>query len=211
MDIKDILNRIADENDQDAFKVFFSHYHPKLMSFAILFVKSRHHAEDIVSDTLVKLLKNRQKTFKMEHFEGYLFLMIKNQALNFLKKNSNRMLTDESYFDHDHLTSEYVDPLQKILDAELRARIFEVTESLPPKRKMVYKLIKDEGLKYKEVAQLMDISVRTVENHLDAAVKNVKQAIEAYLSEKQSNTPIVKMKKILSISVTILFSLFLFA
>lgn len=211
MKIRDILNRIADKDDQEAFKVFFALYHPKLMAFAILFVKSHHHAEDIVSDTLVQLLKQRQKIFRMEHFEGYLFLMIKNQALNFLKKKSNRMVSAEDYSEKDQMTSEYLDPLQKILDAELRERLFEVTEALPPRRKMVYKLVKDEGLKYKEVAQLMDVSVRTVENHLDAAVKDVKQAIKAYLSEKQSDTPIIKLKRTLSISITILCSLYLFA
>lgn len=207
---KDILHRIADENDQAAFKIFFTFYHPKLIAFALLFVKSHHHAEDIVSDTLVQLLKRRKKAFKMENFEGYLFMMIKNHSLNYLKKKSNRIVSGDASFDKDCLTSEYLNPLEQILDAELRERITEVVEALPPQRKMVYKLIKDEGLKYKEVAQLMDLSVKTIENHLSAALKDLKQAIRIYLSEKQSSTPVIKLNRRLSTTIATLLCFFLF-
>jgi RNA polymerase sigma-70 factor (ECF subfamily) len=203
MDIRSILYRIAENDDQEAFKVFFKLYHRKLLEFALLYVKSQFHAEDIVSDVLVQLLKRKQIVFKMENFEGYLFLCVKNQALNFLKKKSNQLTTGPAYLAQDNLTTDYLDPLQKLLDNELRERIITATESLPPKRKMVYKLIKDDGLKYKEVANLLEISERTVENHLDAAVKDLKSAVKLYLSEKKSNTPIIKFRKAISITLFI--------
>ncbi len=183
MDIKGVLLRIADENDEAAFKTFFKLYHPKLLAFARLFVKHPHLAEDVVSDALVQLLKQRQRIFRMENFESYLFLTVKNHALNLLKKKANQLQpgTNETHerAEHDH-------PLQQLLDSELRERITTATEALPPRRKMVYQLVKDERMSYREVAQLMSISERTVENHLDAAVKDLRRAIQAYLSEQET-------------------------
>ncbi len=185
MNIRGVLLRIADENDEAAFKVFFRLYHPKLLSFARLFVKQPHQAEDVVSDALVQLLKQRQRVFRMENFESYLFQTVKNHALNFLKKKANHLPPDSEDNHHEAERAERDNPLQQLLDAELQERITAASEALPPRRKMVYQLVKDERLTHREVAQLMDISERTVENHLDAAVKDMRRAIQAYLSEKR--------------------------
>ena len=183
MNIPEVLRRIADDNDQAAFTTFFHVYHPKLLTFAQLFV-SPQQAEDVVSDVLVTLLKQREKVFRMKKLEGYLFLCVKHRALNVLKKKSVRLAADECGPVAEPAVAPADDPLQQLLEAELRAWITEAVEALPPRRRMVYKLVKDEGLRYREVAELMDISERTVEHHLDAAVKGVRRVVSHYLSEK---------------------------
>ncbi len=71
---------------------------------------------------------------------------------------------------------------------ELRSVIFQAVESLSPKRKMVYKLIKDEEMSYKEVALLMGISERTVEVHIKYAMKMIRLVVSNYLENKQGTT-----------------------
>jgi len=85
-----LLKRIALHDDQKAFSAFFDQYHSKLIKFAHLFVANYVHAEEIVSEVLIKLLKNRRNLHEIEKFEGYLFTMIKNQSLNFIKQNKKR-------------------------------------------------------------------------------------------------------------------------
>ncbi len=83
------------------------------------------------------------------------------------------------------LYTEHINPERELLDDELRALIHKTVENLPPRRRMIYKMIKDDGLKYKEVASLLDITQKTVENHLDIAIKEVRQAVAQYLEGKQ--------------------------
>lgn len=192
--MQEVLRRIAEDNDPAAFTAFFRVYHPKLLNFALLFVKSHQQAEDIVSDTMVQLLRKRRKVFSMTKLEGYLFMCIKHQALNALKKKSIALQADEPHFPEPSEAS-YETPLQQLLEAELRDRITTAVAALPPRRQMVYKLVKDEGLKYKEVAKLMDISERTVEHHLDAAVKELRRVVQAYLAAQPSSLAKVRSIK----------------
>ncbi|MEQ9289437.1 MAG: RNA polymerase sigma-70 factor [Cyclobacteriaceae bacterium] len=183
---KELLKRIALKDDEQAFNTFFDLYHLKLIQFALLFVPQIDQAEDVVSNVMIRLIKNADKVFAMENMEGYLFMAVKNEAINFLKKEGKHK-NNISDIDTDFFSHEFVDPMEKLLEKELRQLISNTVEALPLKRKMVYKLIKDEGLKYQEVADLMDISKRTVEVHLKLAVKELRIAVRNYMSENKDN------------------------
>ena len=181
-----IYRRIAEDNDPAAFTTFFRVYHPKLLRFALLYVPSKHQAEDVVSDTMVQLLRRRQNVFRMKKLEGYLFMSVKNQALNHIKKKKVGLEDDEEYATLKQPVLEDTTPLRQLLDDELRERIRVATERLPPRRQRVYRLVKDEGLRYRQVAELLNISDRTVEHHLESALKDLRRTIRAYLSERES-------------------------
>lgn len=182
--MKKVHYRIAVENDRESFNIFFKHYHGRLIRFALLFVRSYDQAEDIVSNVLVRILKRREKVFLMDNFEAYLFRAIKNEAINYLKKE--KKLTAHSIDEEeDFICSEFVDPLEKLITDELRLMITQTVEALSPRRRMVYKLIKDEGLKYKEVADLLDISERTVEVHLKLAIQEIREVVIKYIKTSQ--------------------------
>ena len=182
-EMKKVFHRIAMEDDRKSFNIFFKHYHAKLIRFALLFVPNYDQAQDIVSNVLVRLLKNRKKVFLMENFEGYLFRSIKNEAINHLKKE-NKVAVYSLEDGEELISEEHIDPLEKLLNNELRLVISKTVERLSPKRKMVYKLIKDDGLKYREVADLLDISERTVEVHLKLAIKELREVVEQYIHKK---------------------------
>lgn len=201
--IKAQLIKMSEKDDKQAFSFFFNYYYVKLLRFAHLFVPSIHQAEDVVSEVLIRLLKKRKELFKIENFEGYLFLAVKNEALNNIKlsKRNNNLVSIEN--ENDCFSSDFVDPYTKLVEEELRNLIYCTIEKLPPKRRMVYKLIKDEGLKYKEVAELLDISERTVEVHLKIAVKELRETIKTYLEDKQpqSSMQIMQMIQILLLAI----------
>lgn len=191
-----ILQRIAIHDDQKAFSEFFDCYHSKLIKFAHLYVSNYNQAEDIVSEVLIKLLKKRKSLHKIEKFEGYLFTMIKNQSLNFIKqnkKNFNHLSVDNM---EDFLSTDRIDPYEKFLESELRNLLNKTIELLPPKRQMVFKFIKDEGMSQKEVAELMSISVRTVEVHLKLAVMEVRKVIKEYFTESQKEKPLINKRNL---------------
>lgn len=189
-----ILQKIALDDDQKAFSEFFDYYHSKLIKFAHLYVPNYDQTEEIVSEVLITLLKKRKTLYKIEKFEGYLFTMVKNQALNFIKQNKKSLnhLSIEGL--EDIFSTERVDPYEKYLESELRELLNKTIEKLPPKRQMVFKLIKDEGMSQKEVAKLMDLSVRTVEVHLKLAVKDVRRTIKENFKESMKAKPLMTDK-----------------
>ena len=191
-----ILYRIAIHDDQKAFSEFFDCYHSRLIKFAHLYVSNFDQAEEIVSDVLIKLLKKRKTLHTIEKFEGYLFTMIKNQSLNYIKQNRKHLshLSIENI--EDYFSAERIDPHEKYLESELRDLLNKTIEKLPPKRQMVFKLIKDEGMSQKEVADLMDISIRTVEVHLKLAVKDVRKIIKDHFTESQKEKPLITKRSL---------------
>lgn len=191
-----ILERIAIHDDQKAFSEFFDCYHSRLIKFASLYVPNYDQAEEIVSEVLIKLLKKRKTLHEIEKFEGYLFTVIKNQSLNYIKQNKKNIgqLSIENL--EDFFSTERIDPYEKYLESELRDLLNKTIELLPPKRQMVFKLIKDEGMSQKEAAELMDISVRTVEVHLKLAVKDVRMIIKDYFTESQKEKPLISKKSL---------------
>ena len=195
-----------DHSDQRAFRAFFKKYYTRLIKFALLYVPFQTQAEEIVSEVLIKLLKKQRNFFELENLEGYLFQAVKNQSISFLRKQKTRYTHKSIDFEKDFLVSE-IDPEKSLEYDELTRLITQAINDLPPRRQMIFKLIKEENHKIKEVAALLDIAPKTVENHLCMAVKELRVIIKSYLDDHSSQTPVIKMIK--RISLSILFLLFL--
>lgn len=190
-----LLYSISVEKNKSAFAKFFRYYHPRLLRFAMMFVSSVPDAEDVVSEVMIKVLKQNDKWHEIDHFEGYLFRAIKNQAINHHQKSGKHKNDNIQDIPEDYLTSNYIRPFESILENELRDVITEIVEKLPPQRRLVYKMIKDDNLKIKEVAELLNLADKTVKKHLELAIKNLKTGIEAYYAERKQPTPIYKISK----------------
>lgn len=188
-DIKSLFAVIGNEENKEAFHELFRRYYAISFEFALLFVKDHSLAEDVVSETFLKLYLNRIELGKIKQFESYLFVSIKNHSLNYLKKNQRWF--NFGFLERPESLSLTDDrnPEKEYIEEELREAISQCVSQLPPKRRMIFQLIKDEGLKYKEVAELLGISVNTVENHLDLAVKSLKKTVEKYINEKEAICP----------------------
>lgn len=197
--VKQLLRRIAIDDDEKAFSVFFDRYHAKLLRYANLWVRSMEEAEDVVSDVLINLLKNKKDHFLKENFIGYLFQSVKNKCLDHLRvEKKKNILFDNNYDEKDYFVFEQQTPISRLLHSELNQVLGQKIEELPPKRKLVFQLIKDEGMTYRQVAELMNISDRTVEVHLKLAIKDIKQTLEEYMDhsgygedEKRNLTKVV--------------------
>ncbi|UII19601.1 RNA polymerase sigma factor [Fulvivirga ligni] len=206
LQLQQLLTKIAVDNDQRAFSLFFDQYQTRLLRYANLYVKDMQAAEDVVSDVLIRLLKNRKKHFVKDNFISFLFTCIKNQCLDHLKKEKRRTAliaadSDEiEYFVFNHQT-----PFTKMIQNELDEIIKHCIEALPPKRKAVFLLVKDDQLPHKEVAEIMGISVRTVEVHLKLALLDIKKVIDKYLENpglrSDHKMQIIKAFSLLAVSL----------
>lgn len=177
--IKALLQRISN-NDQKAFGILFQMFYKRLLNFAFQYVKTREVAEEIVSDVFVKLWNKRAEIIRIESPEAYLFISVKNGSLNYLEKFSLLQVCQIPENSRSELIN--VDNPQKELEwKELLFKIDEAVSTLPGECQRIFRLSKEEGFKAKEVAEILDISPRTVETQLYRAVRKIDEILSSYL------------------------------
>jgi RNA polymerase sigma-70 factor (family 1) len=190
--LRNLLFQIKN-GDRKSFEKFFRMYYEKFIKVSLLYVRGYTNAEDIVSDVFVKFLRQLDRVEKVEKIEAYLFMMVRNQCLDFLKRKDNKSLFLVEEYEEHHLINAG-DLRIEIEGNELREIIEKCVEQFPPKRKIVYRLIKEDSLTYKEVAEILSVSPKTVDNHLAVAIKTLRTAISAYYQERSENTVLRSIK-----------------
>jgi RNA polymerase sigma-70 factor (family 1) len=180
--IKYLQEQIARNDDPVAYKELFVSFYNPLIRFAVTLVKSKEQAEEVVSDVFMNIWEKRKRINSISNLQVYLFIAVKNTALNYLSKQ-NKNLTDNVDEAGIEFKSIYFDPEQLMVTAEMVARIKAAIELLPPKCKLIFKLIKEEELKYREVAEILGVSVKTVESQIAIALKKIGTAIQFDMSK----------------------------
>lgn len=177
IDVKDLLLKIAHDDDLSSFQKIYFLYYDRLLKLACSFVKLTEVGEEIVDDVFVKVWTTRAKLASVNNLTVYLYVAVKNQSINY--NAVNRM----TYIDFESVNFEFKDygssPEDIMITDELAKIIDNAVERLPAECKMVYKLVKEDRLKYRKVAEILNISVKTVEYHMGNALKTIAAAISA--------------------------------
>lgn len=178
-----LLQKISD-GDQNGFKEFYQMQFFKLYQFAYSFVHSKETAEEIINDVFLNLWQKRAALNAIGNINVYLYVSVKNACLNFLRRNnpSFTVSLDELCVDHFQLVA---DPELVLIQREQQKQMREAIEQLPPRCRMIFKLIKEDGLSYKEVASILDISIKTVDSQLCIALKKLAVLLQPICSSLQ--------------------------
>jgi RNA polymerase sigma-70 factor (family 1) len=164
------------ENDQWAYKELFTSLYSYLFHFARTLLKAKEPAEEVVSDVFIKVWEHRSNLDKINNLKVYLYISTRNCAYNYLEKQRRTVTHPIAEYPED-LPSIYFDPEQLMITADMLAMIQLAINQLPPKCKIIFKLTKEDGLKYREVAEILNISVKTVENQLAIALHKIGTAV----------------------------------
>jgi RNA polymerase sigma-70 factor (ECF subfamily) len=152
--------------------------------FAYTYLKSHEAAEEVFSDVMLKIWNLEDKLAKVDDITVYLYTAIKNASLNYLSKYKKYTVWDLENIDVV-LDDKTYNPEQLLINNELRKKVLASINELPPKCQMAYKLIREDGLSYKEVAGILDISVNTVENHVTAALRRLSLSLRSWLHDQR--------------------------
>lgn len=164
-------------NDQQAFERLFKHSYRPLTAYAFRFVRDLPTAENIVQDVFLKLWQNRGTLTVTTSLEHYLFRAVRNHCLNFLDKAKVRSAYLRMQAGREELNEDYRGfypeiGLLEIIEKEICA--------LPEKRQEIFRLAREEGLKYREIADQLKISVKTVEAQMSLALKQLREALKKF-------------------------------
>jgi RNA polymerase sigma-70 factor (ECF subfamily) len=165
----------------------FEQYYDRLRRFAEMLTHSRELSEEIVSDVFIALWRRRKDAPSIRSLRLYLYTSVKNTALNYVR-NMQRSATVPLGRVDPGSRQPYVNPEQAYVSKEMQQRILRAIESLPPRAKMVFKLVKEDGLSYKEAASLLNLSVSTVDNQLVLAIRKISQSIFYHFSKDKKKS-----------------------
>ena len=161
---KQLLQKVISHNDYKAFECLFSRYYDVLCIQVKGIISCEHRAEEIVSDVFVKMWKNRDRITISSSLKAYLYTAVKNQAIDYLRKQEKRRKVNGTQ--NPNVPSNYISPEERIFYEETRGIIQEAIDALPPQGKYIFRLSREKGLKYKEIAEMLNISIKTVETHM---------------------------------------------
>lgn len=180
--IQELWSKVVDQNSPKAFELLFYALNPRLVKFCAFYVHQKEVAEEIVSDVFVKVWTQRSGLSHVKKAETYLFIAVKNQALNYVKRFSSVHLV--AIDEHSMQLVDTWQPDKEMENRELMFKLDQAIESLPQQCRIIFRLIKDEGMKYREVAEILGISQRTVQTQLFRAMKKLNLVMEPYLNSE---------------------------
>jgi RNA polymerase sigma-70 factor (family 1) len=165
--------------DQRAFRQLFDYYAEKLSRFAFGIVKNKESATEIIDEIFVKIWKQRADIQSIARLDIYLYTATKNASLNYLSRKANEQTTEPFDFINIEL-QEDENPDQQLITTEILEKIRDAVNELPPRCKMIFKLVREDGLKYKEVADILNITVNTVDAQMLIAVKKISSKVKGH-------------------------------
>lgn len=162
-----------------AFDKVFRQYYQYLCNFAFQFLKEKEASEEVVQDFFFKLWDKREDLSIQSSLKSYLFRSVQNRCLNQIKhltiKEKYKTYNQEQIHLQENTPSDYA------VEVELAEKISLSIEALPKERQRIFNLSRNEGLKYKEIAEQLDISVKTVESQMGKALKFLREQLAEYL------------------------------
>lgn len=165
--------------NKSAFEAVFRLYYKKLCSYATLFVTDQDAAEEVVQETFFRLWSGRESLPEINSLQSYLFRAVHNQCLNQIKHAQYAgRYAGEKKPDTEREQQKHSDPA---VISDMKQRIAAAVEKLPTERKRIFLMIRFEGMKYREVAEALGISVKTVENQMGSAIQFLKEELREFL------------------------------
>ena len=170
---KEVILQMS-QGDQQAYEQVFRRFYPKVHRFVSMLLKNEDDADDVCQMIFLKVWNKREKFTGIADFDSYLFILAKYTVINFI---STKHIIP---IDIDSIPDPYANaasPHDDVVAKDTQLLIDMVVENMPQQRQTIYRMSREEHLKNDEIALRLGIQKKTVENHLNLALKEIKKAL----------------------------------
>ena len=167
------------EGSESAFEMVFRTYYRPLCQYAYSFLHDRDEAEEVVQTAFINIWDKKDQVEIQTSLKAYLYRIVRNSCLNVIKHAKVKQQHVAHEMVHGESTHENVS--QSVISSELEERISVAMKVLPEQCRLVFQLSRFEELKYSEIADQLNISVKTVENQIGKALKIMREQLKDYL------------------------------
>ena len=169
-DYSDLVRSIK-QGDAQSLELIFRRLYPGLCAYAQKFLQNIDDAEEVVQEIFLAVWKNRERLDEHQSFKAYLFTAVRNRCLNVLEtKRSHSRQAELLWFLYAQDTGTGANAYHTLLTQDLERDLNAALEQLPKECKKIFELSRFEGLKYREIAQRLNISIKTVETQMSRAL-----------------------------------------
>jgi RNA polymerase sigma-70 factor (ECF subfamily) len=174
---QDIIEELT-EGNQEAFRIIFKAAYPQVRAFSIGLLKNDADADDIAQLVFIKLWTKRAMLAQVRNFDTYLYTITKNTVLNHIASRKALMI---DITDIPNVSTDNVSPLDQIEAGDMQLLIDMVVENMPPQRQAVYRMSREEGLSNDQIAETLELQKKTVENHLNLALGDIRKVLKIFI------------------------------
>ncbi|HXO74826.1 MAG TPA: RNA polymerase sigma-70 factor [Puia sp.] len=169
-----LFERISLSDDEGALSELHELYFYRLYKLCYSIIGNKEAAEEITSDVFINIWQKRHLLPKISNPELYLLKCARNKAFGYLRKPRHETSEEDL---HDFSVEWDISPEQILISSEMVRHINAAINSLPPKCKLIFLFVKEGDLKYREVAELLNLSVKTVETQMRIALKKIGNSV----------------------------------
>ena len=176
INIDQLFRKVIHENSYKDFETIYKHYYEFLCHYAWKFVNEKELAEEVVSEVFYKLWKNKNKINVKTSFRSYIFIAVRNQAFDYLRKVKKINYIEDTEAIRSGMTDRH-SPLEEVIFNEIYINLEKAIENLPHQCRMIFRMSRDEGLRYRGIAEQLNISIKTVETQMGRALKKLRKVV----------------------------------
>ena len=161
------------------FREFYQKYHQKVFAFLFHYLQNRELCKDLLQEIFIKIWQKKYHEKKDWDPKGFLFKMSRNKVIDQVRKQTSEDRLKNGYQRARAKLSNTTE--HKVIFDEYQELAAEAISALPPKRRQVFLLSREQGLSYKEIAERLGISKNTVEIHMVKAMKSLHQHLDPFI------------------------------
>ena len=184
--------RVAN-GDEHAFRVLYDTYYDLVYRRAFTFLHSSELASDVVQEVFIKIWNYRAKLPEINNIKNFIFVVARNQIITDLRRKA--LVSYNVNEDADVAEDESFLPDNQLSLKQVRAIVNDAIEQLSPQQKIAFKLSRNEGLSYAEIAKQMELSPLTVKTHISKAIQSIRQYLDSHATDLSMILFLFLMKK----------------
>ena len=162
------------QGNHDSYESLFKLYYAKFVNFADAIIKDRSAAKDIVQEAFIKVWANRAKLDENQEIQNYIYVIVKRLILNYLRDHKPSESIESEIAQKLHCDTWGGQDLLVIAN-ETRNRIQDIISKMPIQRRTVFVMSRNQGMTNKQIAEALQISVKTVERHMTLALAELRE------------------------------------
>jgi RNA polymerase sigma-70 factor (ECF subfamily) len=180
METKELLHLISKDN-RGSFDLFYNLYFDQVFRFAFYFLKDKEACREVVSDVFLSVWQSRKKLVDIQNIETYLYVATRNEANRFsAQRNNLKYISLDDIPVHLEMNDEESSPENDLISREMEELLTQVVNKLPQKCRVIFLMAREEGLKPKQIAEILSIKESTVRVQMKIAVEKIVTALKPY-------------------------------
>jgi|WetSurMetagenome_2_1015567.scaffolds.fasta_scaffold29819_2 RNA polymerase sigma-70 factor, ECF subfamily len=164
--------------DQKSFKAIYMHYYPHIRYFIFGMLKTDEDANDLSQEVFIKVWRHREQMTQVKSFGSYLFVLTRNLIYDYF---SEKRILNSELNERLEIEDKFNTPYENLLVCSLKEKVDDLIDLMPAQRKQIYCMSREKGLSNAEIADRLKITKKTVENHLNIALSEIRKVVKVLL------------------------------